>query len=75
MGERFPTRTAKQLVAILKRHGFEEVSSRRGSGGHLYLRHPDGRWTTVPMHARDVGRGLTRKILTDAELTIEDLRS
>ena len=74
MGERFPTLTSKQLLAILKKHGFEEQSTRRGGGSHLYLRHPDGRWTTVPMHARDIGRGLTRKILADAELTVDDLR-
>ena len=73
MGDRVPTVTAKRLVAILKKHGFEELP-RRGSGSHLYLRHPDGRWTTVPMHAREVGRGLTRKILADAELTVDDLR-
>lgn len=72
MGQRPPTLTSKKLVAILKRHGFEELPGR--GGGHIYLRHPDGRWTTVPAHARDVGRGLTRKILADAELTIDDLR-
>jgi predicted RNA binding protein YcfA (HicA-like mRNA interferase family) len=63
--------TSKQLVKVRKAHGFEEV---RQAGSHLYLQHPDVRWTTVPMHARDIGRGLTRKILADAELTIDDLR-
>jgi predicted RNA binding protein YcfA (HicA-like mRNA interferase family) len=71
VGERFPTVTSKQLVKVLKAHGFEKV---RQTGSHLYLRHPDGRWTTVPMHARDVGRGLTRKIIADADLTVDDLR-
>ena len=34
------------------------------------MRHPDGRVVTVPVHAaQDVGRGLLRKILRDAELT------
>jgi predicted RNA binding protein YcfA (HicA-like mRNA interferase family) len=37
------------------------------------MRHEDGRTTTVPVHAgQDVGRGLLRKILRDAELTREE---
>jgi predicted RNA binding protein YcfA (HicA-like mRNA interferase family) len=36
------------------------------------LRHPDGRVVTVPQHGpRDVGRGLLRKILRDAELEVD----
>jgi predicted RNA binding protein YcfA (HicA-like mRNA interferase family) len=34
------------------------------------MRHPDGRTVTVPTHSgRDIGRGLLRKILRDAEVT------
>jgi len=36
------------------------------------MKHPDGRIVTVPVHAgQDIGRGLLRKILRDAELTRE----
>jgi len=36
-------------------------------------RHPDGRWTTVPIHrGRDVGKGLIHKILNDIKLTLEE---
>jgi predicted RNA binding protein YcfA (HicA-like mRNA interferase family) len=46
----------------------------RQSGSHLVLRHPDGRWTTVPMHrARDLSKGTVRGILSDIGLTIDQL--
>jgi predicted RNA binding protein YcfA (HicA-like mRNA interferase family) len=36
--------------------------------------HPDGRRTTVPIHGkRDLGKGLPRRIMRDAELTVNDL--
>ncbi|MBN1936099.1 MAG: type II toxin-antitoxin system HicA family toxin [Anaerolineae bacterium] len=55
------------LVKVLQRAGFVVVRQR---GGHVRLEHPDGRAVTVPVHARqDVGRGLLRKILRDAELS------
>jgi predicted RNA binding protein YcfA (HicA-like mRNA interferase family) len=44
----------------------------RQKGSHVRMKHPDGRVVTVPVHAgRDIGRGLLRKILRDAELTRE----
>jgi predicted RNA binding protein YcfA (HicA-like mRNA interferase family) len=39
------------------------------------MRHPDGRGTTVTVHAgRDLAKGTLRNILADAGLTIEDLQ-
>jgi predicted RNA binding protein YcfA (HicA-like mRNA interferase family) len=71
MSQRLPALTARQILAILQRHGFVRT---RQSGSHVVLRHPDGRRTTVPMHAgRDLGRGLLRRIMQDANLTVEDL--
>ena len=66
-----PIVPGKALVIALQRAGYE-VQRRRGS--HVRLRHPDGRVVTVPVHAgQAVGRGLLRKILRDADLTVEDL--
>ncbi|HYU19710.1 MAG TPA: type II toxin-antitoxin system HicA family toxin [Chloroflexota bacterium] len=39
-----PALRASQVLAILRRHGFEQI---RQSGSHVVLRHADGRWTTV----------------------------
>ncbi len=38
----------------------------------MRMKHPDGRIVAVPAHpGQDIGRGLLRKILRDAELTRE----
>ena len=66
-----PTIPGHRLIRALQRAGFEIVRQR---GSHVRLRHPDGRITTVPVHSgQDVGRGLLRKILRDADLTADEL--
>ena len=70
---RLPAITGKQLIGVLQRLGFEEIRVR---SSHHYLRHPDGRSTVVPAHAREtIGRGLLSKILRDAQLSREELRA
>lgn len=65
-----PVVSARRLLGILESAGFEIV---RQKGSHVRLKHPDGRITTVPLHAnRDIGRGLLRKILRDAEISREE---
>jgi predicted RNA binding protein YcfA (HicA-like mRNA interferase family) len=47
----------------------------RVKGSHHFLRHPDGRCTSVPVHGREtIGRGLLAKVLRDCELSREELR-
>ena len=71
MTPRLPARSAKDIIAVLKRHGFTQV---RQSGSHAVFRHPNGRRATVPVHAKhDLGRGLLRQIMRDADLTVDDL--
>ncbi len=66
-----PVLPGRELVKALQRAGFEV---RRQRGSHVRLQHRDGRTVTVPVHAgQDVGRGLLRKILRDADLTVEEL--
>ena len=68
---RLPRLKGKELIRTLEKLGFEIVRTR---GSHFLLRHPDGRTTTVPVHAGEVlGPGLLRSILRDVELTAEDL--
>jgi predicted RNA binding protein YcfA (HicA-like mRNA interferase family) len=63
--------TARVLIAALGRAGFVVV---RTKGSHRRLRHPDGRVTTVPMHAGEIiGAGLLLKILRDCDMTLEQL--
>jgi predicted RNA binding protein YcfA (HicA-like mRNA interferase family) len=68
---RLPRLKGKELVRILERGGFEVVRSR---GSHVFLKHPDGRVTTVPVHSAEViGLGLLRSILRDVEMSVEQL--
>lgn len=64
-----PSLTGKELVAVLKKAGFEVL---RVKGSHHYLRHPDGRSTVVPVHSGEtIGPGLFTKILRDCDLSRE----
>ena len=59
-----------EVTRILERLGFTRI---RQSGSHIVYYHPDGRWTTVPMHkGRDLGKGILRKILKDAKISVEE---
>jgi predicted RNA binding protein YcfA (HicA-like mRNA interferase family) len=63
--------TGKELIRALRKIGFEVI---RIHGSHHRLRHPDGRVTTVPVHAGEtIGPGLLAQILRDCELTHEQL--
>ena len=62
---------ARELVAVLLKMGFNLARQR---GSHALFKHPDGRVVTIPVHpAADIGRGLLRKILRDADLSEDEL--
>ena len=61
---------ARKVLRALQTLGFKVV---RQTGSHVFLRHPDGRTTVVPVHpGEDVGRGLVRKIIRDARVDPEE---
>jgi predicted RNA binding protein YcfA (HicA-like mRNA interferase family) len=65
-----PVLKPREVVAILKKLGFVEVRQR---GSHRQYRHPDGRSTTVPFHARcDISPILLRQIAREVGLTIDE---
>ena len=65
-----PMLTAREVIRALERAGFQ---IQRQTRSHARLKHPDGRVVTVPIHAsQDIGRGLLRKILRDADLSREE---
>jgi len=64
---KLPILRANELIRALEGAGFQIIRQR---GSHVRMKHPDGRIVTVPVHpGQDIGRGLLRKILRDAELT------
>ena len=63
---RLPSLSGKQIVKALGKAGFHVL---RQKGSHVYLQHPDGRATIVPLHkGESVSRGLLSAILKDADL-------
>ena len=65
-----PALTGTDLISILKKIGFA-VDRQRGS--HVFMKHPDGRATVIPIHAKEtIGPGLFSKILRDVDLSRQE---
>ena len=57
-----------EVVRALERVGWERVRTR---GSHVMLQKPGREWTlSVPRH-REIGPGLLRGLIRDADLTVE----
>ncbi len=62
---------AKDLIKALVKLGF---SPRHTKGSHVFMKHTDGRTTTVPLHPREeIDRTLLRKIAADIGVEPEEL--
>ena len=59
----------RKFVKILEELGFVK---RDAQGSHVFLNHHDGRTTVIPIHAKEISKGLLRKILNDVQLTVEE---
>lgn len=63
---------SNKLLNIIQKIGFLQTHRK---GSHVFLRHPDGRTTVVPLHkGEDIGRGLLRKILRDIDIEPENFK-
>ena len=70
---RLPRLKGKEIIRLLERAGFEILRTR---GSHVFVRHADGRMTTIPVHSGEtIGPGLLRSILRDVEMSVDDLLS
>ena len=62
---------AKDIIKALVRLGFV---ARHTKGSHVFLMHPDGRTTTIPVHSsEEIDRRLFRKIAADINVDAEEL--
>lgn len=52
----------KKILSILNKIGFVPI---RQKGDHLFLRHSDGRTTTIPLHKEIIIKLLTKIIKED----------
>lgn len=59
----------KNLIKIIHKLGFQQ---RDAQGSHIFFKHADGRTTVIPVHNKDVSKGLLRKILNDIELSVKE---
>ena len=70
---RLPRLKGREVMRLLEKVGFRVIRTR---GSHFFLKHSDGRVTSVPVHAGEIiGPGLLRSILRDIDMSIEDLLS
>jgi predicted RNA binding protein YcfA (HicA-like mRNA interferase family) len=69
-----PRITGRELMRALRKLGWVVVARK---GSHAQLKHPRrGGRVTVPLHAGEtIGPGLLRSILTQAGVTVEELRA
>ena len=65
---RLPLMSGKAIVRVLGKVGYRVVRQR---GSHIRLSCPRRKSVTIPDY-KIIGRGLLRKILRDAEITMEE---
>ena len=67
---RLPSLNSWEVIRVLGKVGFEQV---RQKGSHVFMRHPDGRTTLIPVRqGRDIDRSLLRKIIRDVDMTRDE---
>lgn len=70
MSTKIPIVRVKVFEKLLIHLGFE---IKRQSGSHVFYRHSDGRYTTLPHHGnQDLGRSLIRQILREINISPEE---
>lgn len=65
-----PIVSGKEMVKVLERVGYRVVRQR---GSHIRMRHSKKRSVSIPNH-KELGVGLTLKILKDAEITVTEFK-
>lgn len=68
MSPHFPVMSGSQMIALLRRAGFVQVSQK---GSHVKMRHVNGRVAIIPNH-RELAQGTLRSILRQAGLSEND---
>ena len=72
MSQRFPVRNAKEVVKVLRKHGFLLVAQ---TGSHQKWRHENGRQVIVAMHgSKPIPIGTLKSIIEGSGLDVEDFR-
>jgi predicted RNA binding protein YcfA (HicA-like mRNA interferase family) len=65
---KLPLLSGREICKALEKLGYVKIRQR---GSHIRLKCPGRKSVTVPNY-KEVSRGLLRKILRDAEITVEE---
>ncbi len=65
---KLPAVSGDQAVRVFQQLGYQCIRQR---GSHIRLHHPARKPLTIPRH-RELGRGLLRKLLRDANINLEE---
>lgn len=68
---KLPQIKPKDLLRALQKYGFIE---QRQTGSHVFLKHSDGRITSISIHPKPIPTGTLRAILTQTKLKPEQLK-
>ena len=69
---KLPNVSGNEVIKALTKIGFEAV---RQKGSHVRMKDEDNRVVTIPIHNnKSLGKGLLRKILRDADLTVDEFQ-
>jgi predicted RNA binding protein YcfA (HicA-like mRNA interferase family) len=72
VSERFPVCKAKEVVRVLRKHGFAMISQK---GGHQKWRHANGRQVIVALHGnKPIPIGTLKSIIEGSGLMVDDFR-
>jgi predicted RNA binding protein YcfA (HicA-like mRNA interferase family) len=69
LSERLPILSGKEIIKALSKVGFVPL---RQKGSHVFMRHPDGRRTVVPIH-EEVNKSTLMDILSQTKVTKNEL--
>lgn len=69
MSEKLSILSGKEIIKALSKVGFVPL---RQKGSHVFMRHPDGRRTVVPIH-EEVNKSTLIDILSQTKLTKNEL--
>ena len=70
MSRRFPVRNAKEVVRVLRQHGFQKIDQ---AGSHQKWRNPDGRQVIVPFHgSKPIPIGTLKSIMEGSRIRSEE---
>jgi predicted RNA binding protein YcfA (HicA-like mRNA interferase family) len=72
VSERFPVCSAKDVIRVLRKHGFSQVSQK---GSHQKWRHSNGRQVIVAMHGnKPIPIGTLKSIIDGSGLSAAEFR-